>query len=337
MIQEAIKKILKKIDLTEAETREVFNEIMSGKASPADIEAFLLALKNKGETVDEISGAAKVMREKAVHIDAGPGIVVDTCGTGGSGINTFNISTAAAFVVAACGVKVAKHGNRSASSHCGSADVLEALGVDIDMPPEMAAKCIKDLGIGFLFAPKFHLAMKYAAGPRRAVGGRTIFNILGPLSNPAGATHQVVGVCDPGLTEVIAGVLKNLGSKRALVVCGSDRLDEVTITGITRITELKDGNIGTYNISPEEIGIKRAGLEDIKGGTAKENAGILLSVLKGERSPRREIVLLNAAAALVAGLKAGNFKEGIALAGDSIDSGRAVDLLNRLIGMKGTR
>lgn len=335
MIKEAIQIVAKKEDMTEAQTREVFEEIMSGKILPHDIEKLLVGLRDKGETVDEICGAAKVMREKALRIDAGSGVILDTCGTGGSGINTFNISTAAAFVIAACGIKVAKHGNRSASSHCGSADVLEALGVDIDLPPEAVARCIKDIGIGFLFAPKFHLAMKYAAGPRKAVGGKTIFNLLGPLSNPAGATHQVMGVCDPKLTQVMAGVLKNLGSKRAIVVCGSDSLDEITITGKTRITQLNNGAIDTFDISPEDFGVKRAALDDIKGGGAGDNAQIFLSIFNGEKSPRRDIVLMNAGAGLVCAGIAENFKKGVSLAAEAVDSKRALDKLNKLISASG--
>lgn len=334
MIKETIEKVVRKIDLTEAETREVFNEIMSGKAAPADIKAFLEALRKKGESVAEITAAAKVMRASSARIDAGGDTVLDTCGTGGSGISTFNISTAAAFVAAGCGVKVAKHGNRSASQQCGSADVLEALGVKIDIAPERVAKCIHETGIGFMFAPLFHTAMKYAALPRKELGGKTIFNILGPLSNPAGATHQVVGVYSPQLTEIIAGVLKNLGSKRAFVVHGMDGLDEITITDGTKISELRDGRIDTYDIKPKDFGLKKARLEDIKGSSAKENAEMLLSVLKASATPaRRDIVLANASAGLVCAGRSKNFKEGVKLAAESIDSGRALDKLSKLIEM----
>jgi anthranilate phosphoribosyltransferase len=340
MIKEAIEKVVKKIDLSEAETRGVFDEIMSGGATFAQIGAFITALRIKGETVDEITGAAKAMREKSIKIRVGkPAVdideeaIVDTCGTGGSGMNTFNISTAAAFVVAGCALKVAKHGNRSASSQCGSADVLEALGVNLDVSPEIVEKCIREIGIGFLYAPLFHGAMKYAVGPRKEIGIRTIFNILGPLSNPANATSQVLGVYDGVLTEVIAGVLKKLGSRRAFVVYGMDKLDEITITGKTKITELNKGKIKTYYVTPEKFGLKRATLEKIKGGNAKENAAILLFVLKGEKGPRRDIVLLNAAAALVAAFKAKDLKQGVKMAAESIDSGRALDKLNRLIAM----
>ena len=331
MIKDAIEKVIRKINLTEAETREVFEEIMSGNASSEDIARFLKALREKGETADEITGAAKVMIEKSLRVDAGTGLI-DTCGTGGSGINTFNISTTAAFVVAGCGVRIAKHGNRSASGMCGSADVLEVLGVKLELSPDMVRRSILDVGIGFIYAPAFHSAMKHAAKPRKDLGGRTIFNILGPLSNPARATGQVVGVYDEKLTEVLAQVLKNLGSKRAFVVSGMDKLDEITVTDKTKITELKDGNTRTYYITPEEFGIKRASLEDIKGASAKENAEITLSVLKGELGARRDVVLLNAAAALIAASKAKDFKEGIKMAESSIDSGRAIEKLKQLIG-----
>ena len=330
MIKEAIEKVAKRIDLSEAETRGVFEEIMSGKASPEEITHFLEAMRDKGETVDEITGAAKVMLEKSDRVDAGLDLI-DTCGTGGSSINTFNISTTVAFVVAGCGVKVAKHGNRSASNQCGSADVLEALGVKIELPPAMVRKSILEIGIGFIFAPLFHSATKYAAKPRKDIGGRTIFNILGPLSNPARVTGQVIGVYDEKLTEVLAEVLKRLGSKKAMVVSGADKLDEITITGRTKVTELNNGSINTYYISPEEFGIKKASLSDIKGGAAGENAEITLSILKGERGPKRDIVLMNAAAALVVASKAKDFKEGIKMAEGAIDSGMALKKLNQLM------
>lgn len=345
MIREAIEKVVKNIDLSEQEMREVFEEIMSGKATYAQIGAFVTALRMKGETVDEITGAARTMREKSVHIMAGKKVVdidrddinideetiIDTCGTGGTGTNTFNISTTVAFVVAGCGLKVAKHGNRSASSQCGSADVLEALGVKLDVGPDMVQRCIMEIGIGFMYAPLFHNAMKYAVTPRKEIGIRTIFNVLGPLSNPANATSQVLGVYEPKLTEILAHVLKNLGTRRAFVVHGMDTLDEITITGKTKVTELKDGRIRTYYITPEKFGVKRAALDDIRGGDARENAEAVLSVLKGERGPKRDVVLLNAAASLVCGFKAKDFKEGMRLAADSMDSGRALEKLLNLI------
>lgn len=332
MIKEAIEKVVKGIDLSEGEMRSCFEEIMTGQATNSQIGSFITALRMKGETADEITGAAKVMREKALKVHVGDGeTIIDTCGTGGSPADTFNISTAVAFVAAGCGLKVAKHGNRSASSRCGSADVLEALGVKIEQPPEAVEKCIREIGIGFLYAPVFHSAMKYAITPRKEIGIRTIFNILGPLANPANTTGQVLGVYDEKLTEVMANVLKNLGAKRALVVYGMDTLDEITITGKTKITELDKGRIRTYYVTPEQFGLKRARLEDIKGGSAEENAGTILSVLKGERSPRRDIVLLNASAAVVVGFKARDFKAGAGLAGESIDSGAAFDKLQKLI------
>lgn len=330
MIREAIEKVVRGIDLSEGEMRAAFGEIMSGYATNAQIGAFVTGLRIKGETVREITGAAKVMREKSIHIDAGKDLI-DTCGTGGSGTNTFNISTTVAFVVAGCGLKVAKHGNRGVSSQCGSADVLEALGVKLDVGADLVQRCILEIGIGFLYAPLFHDAMKYAVTPRKEIGIRTIFNILGPLSNPADATSQVVGVYDGRLTETLARVLKNLGTKRAFVVYGMDTLDEITITGKTKVSELKGGKIRTYYITPEQFGLKRSGLTDIEGGNAKENSEIILSVLKGERSPRRDVVLLNAAAALVCGSRAKNFKEGVKQASASIDKGHALEKLLRLI------
>ena len=332
MIREAIEKVTRRIDLTEDEMRVCFDEIMSGRATNAQIGAFIAALRMKGETVDEITGAAKVMREKSTHINAGKvEALVDTCGTGGSPTGTFNISTTVAFVVAGCGLKVAKHGNRSATGACGSADVLEALGVRVDVGPDLVQRCLLEIGIGFMYAPLFHTAMKYAIEPRKEIGIRTIFNILGPLSNPANATSQLIGVCDAKLTEVIAQVLKRLGTKRAFIVYGADSLDEITITGSTRVTELNAGRIRTYHVTPGKFGFKRARLEDIEGGDVKTNAEMVLSVLKGERGPSRDVVLINAAAALVSGFKAKNFKAGVKLAAESIDSGRALDKLLKLI------
>ena len=330
MIKEAIEKVARKIDLTEKETRLCFDEIMSGAATSAQIGAFLTALRMKGETIDEITGAAKTMREKALHIDAGKA-VLDTCGTGGSYINTFNISTVTAFVVAGCGIKVAKHGNRGASSACGSADVLEALGVKIDITPDMVQRCILEIGIGFMYAPSFHTAMKYVAASRKEIGVRTIFNLLGPLSNPADAKYQVAGVYAAGLTVSLARVMKNLGVKEAFVVHGADGLDEITITGRTKVAQLKNGRVRSYYLTPDDFGITRARLDDIEGGSAKDNADTVLSILKGERGPKRDIVLMNAAAGLVCAGKAKNLKAGVKLAGEAIDSGKALDKLLQLI------
>jgi len=347
MIREAIIKVVEEKDLSPKEMDGVFTEIMSGIAEPAQIAAFITALRLKGETVNEITAAAKVMRKLAANIDVRSSVdidrdeinmeketILDTCGTGGTGTNTFNISTTVAFVVAGCGVKVAKHGNRSASSACGSADVLEALGVDINLSPEEVKDCIKSIGIGFMYAPVFHKAMKYAVPVRRAIGIRTIFNLLGPLSNPANATCQVLGVYDKDLTPVMANVLGMLKLKRAFVVHGLDVLDEISITGPTQVSELKSGKVRTYRITPEQFGLKRSTLKAIAGGDAKKNAEIILSVLKGKKGPRRDVVLLNTAYALLASAAAKNTKSAIALAERSIDSGRAMEKLNKLKNFK---
>ena len=331
-IKKAIQKVVDRKDLSEKEMRSVFGGIMSGKATPAQIGSFITALRMKGETVEEITGAAKVMREKALKVKA-TGTVLDTCGTGGSGKHTFNISTTVAFVLAGCGVKVAKHGNRSVSSNCGSADVLEKLGVRLDVPSKVTERCLNSINVGFLFAPLYHGAMKYAITPRREIGVRTVFNILGPLSNPAGASCQVLGVYDEKLTDVMARVLKKLGAKRAFVVHGKDGLDEVTITGKTKVTELKSGRIRSYHLSPGTFGMKRASLARIKGGTAKDNAKIVKDVLSGKKGVKRDIVLMNSSVALMAAGKVKSFKEGVRLAAGSIDSGRAMDSLNKLIKM----
>src|SRR5512145_1966497 len=333
MIREALAKVVQAIDLQEAEMTETMTEIMEGKATPAQIGAFITALRMKGETIAEVTGAARVMRLKATRIDARSPVVVDTCGTGGDGRGTFNISTTAAFVVAAAGLTVAKHGNRAVSSGCGSADVLEALGVKIDAAPEIVEECLQQIGIGFLFAPKLHGAMKYAIGPRREIGIRTIFNMLGPLTNPAGATAQLIGVYDPKLTEMFADVLKNMGTRRAFVVHGSDGLDEVTITGETRVAELNDGIIRTYNIHPKDYVGTTYPLDAIRGGDPAVNSRITRDVLSGKPGACRDVVLMNAALAIVAGEKAVDIKEGVKVAADCIDSGRAVKKLQALIEM----
>lgn len=334
MIRESIAKVVNREDLKESEMMDVMDEIMEGQATPAQIAAFMTALRLKGETIEEVSGAARIMKQKATRIDARSSVIVDTCGTGGDGRNTFNISTTAAFVVAAAGITVAKHGNRAVSSGCGSADVLEALGVNIDVGPEVVEECIQENGIGFLFAAKLHGAMKYAIGPRREIGIRTIFNMLGPLTNPAGATSQLIGVYDAALTEMFAGVLKNLGTKRAFVVHGADGLDEATVTGETRVSELKDGLITTYNIDPVEFFGQTYDAEELRGGTVAQNAEIIRTILTGqEKGARRKIVVLNAALAIVAGEKAGTLREGIAVAEGCIDSGAALKKLETLIAM----
>ena len=331
MIKDGIAKVVLGEDLRETEMMAVMEEIMEGVATPAQIAAFITALRIKGETVEEVTGAARIMRQKATRIDARSSVVVDTCGTGGDGRNTFNISTTAAFVVAAAGLTVAKHGNRAVSSGCGSADVLEALGVNIDAGPEIVEECLQEIGIGFLFAPRLHGAMKHAIGPRREIGIRTIFNMLGPLTNPAGATAQLIGVYDPRLTEMFAGVLKNLGTKRAFVVHGADGLDEATVTGETRVSELKEGLVTTYNIDPVDLFGELFPAVDLLGGNAETNARITREVLTGGGGARRRIVVLNAALAIVAGGKAGTLRDGIGTAEARIDGGAALQKLDALI------
>ena len=333
MIKEAISKIVKNQDLTESEMIEVMNEIMTGAASPGQIGAFITALRIKGETVAEITGAARVMREKVTKIEVRDKKVVDTCGTGGDETMTFNISTAAAFVAAGAGLTVAKHGNRSVSSRSGSADVLKALGVNIEAEAARVEECLQEIGIGFLFAPLLHGAMKYAAPVRKEIGIRTIFNILGPLTNPAGARCQVIGVYDDSLTDTLGKVLANLGSEHAFVVRGEDGLDEITLAAETKVTELKNGSLRTYHIKPENFGFKRCGLEDLKGGDPEQNAEIIRVILKGKRGAQYDVVLLNAAAAICAGGMSNSIEEGISCARGSIDSGSALDKLNKLVEM----
>ncbi len=330
MIKEVIAQVVRGIDTSQEDMVKVTNEIMGGEATPAQIASFITALRVKGETVDEITGAARVMRDKATRIEVADENVVDTCGTGGDESNTFNISTCAAFVVAGSGITVAKHGNRSVTSKSGSADVLRALGVNIEAEVASVERCIAEAGIGFLFAPLLHGAMKYAAPVRREIGIRTIFNILGPLTNPARAHSQLLGVYDPSLTDILAKVLFNLGSQHAFVVCGEDGLDEITITDSTKVSELTEGEVRSYHVSPEDFGIERCVPEDIKGGEPEENAAIITAILKGEKGPKRDVVLLNAAAAIVAGGKAGSLEEGVAIAHGSIDSGEALKCLDAL-------
>ena len=329
MIKEAINMLVNKINLTEPESAECMKEIMEGKVTDAQIGAFLAGLRMKGETVEEITGAAKIMRAKALAIKAPEG-VLDTCGTGGDMSHTFNISTTTAFVVAGAGVPVAKHGNRSVSSRSGSADVLEALGVKIDLPPGKVEKCLFETGFGFLFAPLFHPAMKYAVGPRREMGIRTIFNILGPITNPANARRQILGVFANRLTEPLAMVLGNLGAVDAMVVHGEDGLDEVSISGRTNVSRFTNGEVRNFHIAPEDFGLWRSGIEHIRGGEKEENAAITLSVLNGEKGPRRDIVLMNSAVALVSAGKTEDFKTAFGIAEDSIDSGRALKKLEEV-------
>jgi anthranilate phosphoribosyltransferase len=305
------------------------DEIMSGNATDAQIASFITALRLKGETVEEITGFTKIMREKATHLKA-KGPVIDTCGTGGDGAHTFNISTISAFIAAGAGAIVAKHGNRSVSSSCGSADCLKALGVNITAPVEKVEECLNEVGISFLFAPLLHASMKYAIGPRREIGIRTVFNILGPMTNPAGAKAQLIGVYAMELTETMARVLKNLGSLHVMVVHGMDGLDEISITGPTRITELKEGQINTYQINPEDFGFSLARPEELKGGEAEVNASLCKAILTGEKGPKRDICLLNAGAAIYVADLAKNLAEGIEKARESIDSGTAMTKLEKL-------
>ncbi len=333
MIQEAIGKVVLGKNLTREETAMAMEEILRGEATPAQIGALLVALRMKGETVEEIAAAARVMREHATRIHAQDPRVVDTCGTGGDGAQTFNISTAAAIVAAGAGVTVAKHGNRSVSSRCGSADVLEALGVKLDLAPESVERCLNTVGMAFLFAPRFHPAMKHAAGPRKELGIRTVFNLLGPLSNPAGATAQVLGVFDKKWVEPLARVLADLGVQRGFVVHGEDGLDEITLAGPTLAAEIREGAVvHLAMIQPQELGFSPCRAEDLRGGTVEENARILREILEGKlRGAKRDVVLLNASAAIVAGGKAKDLSEGIEKARQAIDSGAALGKLKTLI------
>jgi len=335
MIKEFIAKLINRNDLSGSEMEKAMNAVMSGKATPAQIAAFITALRLKGETIDEIAGAARVMRLKASKICLNPNskdeTILDTCGTGGDNANTFNVSTASALVAAGGGIKVAKHGNRAVSSKCGSADVLEALGVKLDLTVIDVERCLREVGIGFLFAPLFHGAMKYAAGPRREIGIRTIFNILGPLTNPAGATVQVLGVYTSGLTEKIAHVLGKLELKEAFVVCGEGQFDEISICGPTRVSHLKKGRVLTFEIRPEDYGLGRARPDEITGGDNQENAKIINNILGGAKGPARDIVLFNAAAAFVVAGITTDLEDGLTKAADSIDSGRAREKLDLLI------
>ena len=352
-MKEIIAKLAKAENLSEEEAVSAMTEIMEDRATEAQIAAFLMGLRMKGETVAEITGCAKVMRAKALRIEIDKDAIgldrddinvdretiVDTCGTDGDGTNTFNISTATAFVVAGGGYLVAKHGNRSVSSRCGSADVVRCLGVNIDITPEQVRECLHKVGIGFLFAPLYHSAMKFALPVRVQMGIRTIFNLLGPLTNPAGANIQVLGVYEAGLTEKIARVLANLGSRSALVVCGEgspetssgQALDEISIVGKTNISQLKKGKVTNYLVQPEDFGLPRADLDDIRGGTAEDNAEIILAVMKGKQGAPRNIVLMNSAAAFLAAGRVKNWKEGVAYAEEVIDSGKALAKIQALI------
>src|SRR5438046_795281 len=318
--------------------------IMSGAATDAQIAAFLTGLRMKGETVEELIGFAQVMRQKAVRVrtrgeevaaltGTDREMLIDTCGTGGDAAGTFNVSTATAFVVAGAGLKVAKHGNRSVSSLCGSADVVETLGISLDLTPAKVARCVDEVGIGFLYAPLLHTAMKHVMAARREMGIRTVFNMLGPLTNPAGANAQVIGVYSPTLTEPLARVLAELGTHRAYVVHGEDGLDEISNTGPSHISEVREGVVRSSTVRPEAFGLPRASIADLRGGDREENAEIIRAVLDGEAGPRRDIVLMNASAALVAGGRGRDLKEGVAVAAQSIDSGAARGKLDALVAL----
>ncbi|MBE2198074.1 MAG: anthranilate phosphoribosyltransferase [Anaerolinea sp.] len=332
MLKPYLKKVMQREDLTLTAAEEAMNIIMTGQATPAQIGGYLVALRMKGESVAEIAGSARAMRANAspVHLQTNGRPLLDTAGTGGDGAHTFNISTTAAFVIAGAGYPVAKHGNRAASSRSGSADVLEALGVQLDLTPAQVGQCIDQIGIGFLFAPKFHPAMRHAIGPRRELAARTIFNILGPLTNPAGATHQLIGVFDPALTEPLAHVLGELGSTAAFIVHGYDGLDELTTSGPNRVSHLRDGRVVTTELDPADYGFARGSVDALRGGDPDENASILRTILSGQDdSPRRDVTLLNAAAALAT--HTNDFGDALALARRSLDSGAALAKLEALV------
>jgi anthranilate phosphoribosyltransferase len=345
MIKQSITKLINQENLSEAEMQACMEEMLNGTAPPVLVGSFLTALRMKGETVEEITTAAQVARGQARRIDVSNHLVnldreeinlddetiLDTCGTGGDGTNTFNISTATALVAAGAGLRVAKHGSRCVSSACGSADVLEQLGVNLDVPPTAVETCIREIGIGFMYEPLFNTAMARIAEVRRQLGFRTLFNLLGPLTNPAGASIQVLGVYDPDLTEKMAGVLKHLGTREAFVFCGEGTLDEISICGPTRMSHLKEKKVKTFEMTPDAFGLPRATLSDIRGGGARENAQIIRDILKGVKGPRRDVVLVNAAAAFVAAGLDPDFRAGIQRAEQSIDSGRAQQKLDALI------
>jgi len=342
IITEAVRALVERRDLSRIEAAAAMEAIMSGAATNAQIAAFLTALRMKGETVEELIGFAQVMRQKVVRIRTRADevaaltgtdreMLIDTCGTGGDATGTFNVSTATAFVVAGAGLKVAKHGNRSVSSLCGSADVVEALGVNLELTPQKVGRCVDEVGIGFLYAPLLHTAMKHVMPARREMGIRTVFNMLGPLTNPAGANAQVIGVYTATLTEPLARVLAELGTIRAFVVHGADNLDEISNTGESRVSEVREGAVRTYVVRPEDFGMARASIKDLAGGDREQNAEIIRAVLGGEPGPRRDIVLMNAAAALVAGARARDLKDGVAVAAQSIDSGGARGKLDALV------
>lgn len=331
MIKDALAKLADRTDLSAQEAEAIMLEIMDGAATLAQMAAYLMALRQKGETVAEVVGSVRAMRSRATRISVGSSIVVDTCGTGGDGADTFNISTTAAFVVAGAGITVAKHGNRSVSSRSGSADVLSMLGVKIDLDPGRVADCIDEVGIGFLFAPLYHGAMKQCAGVRQEMGIRTILNVLGPLANPAGATHQVLGVYDAKWTDILGRVLLELGSQHCFVIHGLDGLDEITLSDRTKVSEGKGGVVSNYFIAPEEFEIRRTPRKEFVGGSPEENARMTKEILQGRKGARRDIVCLNAAPAMIVGQKVKTLTDGFRLAQQTIDSGAASEKLDRLI------
>lgn len=331
MIKEAIAQLVERRSLGTEDAEEVMREIMRGEATPSQISAFLIGLRMKGETVQEIAGCARAMRANAIPVRPQRADLVDTAGTGGDRSGTFNISTAAAFVGAAAGLAVAKHGNRAMSSHCGSADLLQALGVKLELSEHQVADCIDEVGMGFLFAPLLHPAMKHAVGPRRDIGVRTIFNVLGPLCNPAGATVQLIGVYSPDLTDLMGGVLSTLGSRSAFVVHGADGIDELSTTGPNRVTRVSGGGVDTFWLDPQELGLPRASLADLQGGSPEENAATIRGIFAGERGPRRDIVVLNAAALLFAAGAARDWQDGMAMATEALDSGGALRKVDQLV------
>ena len=331
-LQKVLANTIDNVDLSQDNAQAVMQQIMDGKATPAQVAALLVALRIKGETIDEITGFARAMNDASIRVNTTRRPLVDTCGTGGGTVGTFNISTAAAFVAAGAGVAIAKHGNRSFTTQCGSADVLEALGVTLELPPERIGACIDEIGIGFLFAPAFHPAMRHAIGPRKEMGIRTVFNVLGPLVSPASATAQVMGVFDGALTKTLASVLANLGTKRAFVVHGLDGLDELSTIGVTRVSEARDGKIKTTDYLPEDFGLTRSSHEELAGGTPKKNAAILRLILSGEANDAQSnIVALNAAAAICAGGACEKIRDSLPIAQESLQSGMAMEKLEQLV------
>lgn len=332
MMQEAIQKVVDGQDLTQEEAKQVMNEMLSGESTQAQLGAFLTAMRMKGETLQELTGFASVLKEKAEHIAPRTKNYVDLVGTGGDRTFTFNISTTSAFVAAGAGIPIAKHGNRSISSKSGAGDVLEALGVNISADPEVVTKCVEEAGLGFMFAPNFNKSMRYVGQARKEMGIRSVFNILGPLANPSDAKCMVVGVYDPALTELIAKAMSNLGVESGFVVSGEDCMDEFTLTGKTKVSEIKDGKVNTYEVTPEQFGFQRATLEELQGGDGEQNAEITREILKGQvKGAKRDIVLLNAGATLYAGKVADSIEDGIHMAEASIDSGKAYHVLEKLV------